>query len=86
MDESVTLTIGKDEAVILFELFVDFSDEPDVVVKDNADRMALSRLGGALEKTLAEPFMKNYIEIASEARQRLVEAWGDQLDVGGRHD
>lgn len=76
MGEAVTLTIGKDEALILFELLVDFFNEPAIVVRDNADRFALSRLGGALERTLAEPFLESYLEIASSARKRLVEAWG----------
>jgi len=71
------LTVGKDEALILFELLVDFSDEPSVVVRDNAERVALARLAGSLESTLVEPFMPNYKEIISEARMRLIEAWGD---------
>ena len=79
IDEVVTLTIDKNEALILFELLVDFFDEPAVVVKDNADRMALLRLGGALEKTLVEPFMANYCEIETDARKRLVEAWGGSM-------
>jgi hypothetical protein len=73
----VSLTIGKGEAPILFELLVDFFNEPAIVVRDNADRLALSRLGGALERTLAEPFPENYLEIASSARKRLVDAWGE---------
>ena len=80
MDEVVTLSIGKDEALILFELLVDFFKEPGIIVKDNADRMAMARLVGALEKTLVEPFMKNYVEIVSDARKRLVEAWGGSLN------
>jgi hypothetical protein len=86
MDETVTLTISKDEALILFVLLVDFFDEPAIIIKDNADRMALSRLGGTLEKTLVEPFMENYTAIASDARKRLIEAWGESPDDGDRHD
>jgi hypothetical protein len=48
---TVTLTIGKDEALVLFELLTDFFDEPSILVKDNADRMALSRLGGSRSGT-----------------------------------
>jgi hypothetical protein len=72
MAETVVLKVGKDEALILFELLADFSDEPSVVVRDNAERLALARLGGALESTLVEPFMENYAEIASNARERLM--------------
>jgi hypothetical protein len=79
MNEIVTITIGKDEAIILFELLVDFFDEPSVIVCDNADRMALSGLAGVLEETLAEPFMESYGEVADGARKRLVEKWGEGL-------
>lgn len=76
--ETVTLTIGKAEALVLFELLVDFHDEPALAIRDNADRLALVRLGGLLEKTLAEPFMQNYAEIMAEARSQLTEDWGDR--------
>jgi len=74
-DEKVQLTIGKDEALILFELLTDFFDEPAVVLKDNADRMALSRLGGSLDKALVGPFLRDYKEIVESARKRLIEPW-----------
>ena len=79
-DERVQLTIGKDEALILFELLTGFFDEPAVVVKDNADRMALSRLGGSLDKALVEPFLTDYKEIVESARKRLIEAWGEPFE------
>ena len=34
------------------------------------------RLGGVLEKTLAEPFMDDYEQSAAAARQQLNDAWG----------
>jgi hypothetical protein len=72
----VTIPLGGDEALILFELLVDFYDEPALSMKDSADRIALSRLGRALEKTLAEPFMPDYKEKIEAARKRLIDAWG----------
>jgi hypothetical protein len=55
---------------------VDFFDAPSVIVKDNADRIALSRLGGSLERTLVEPFTPEYNDMTASARKRLIEAWG----------
>ncbi len=75
-EEKVQLTIGKNEALILFELLTDFSNQPAVVVTDSADRLALSRLGGALDKALVEPFSSDYTEIAECARKRLMEQAG----------
>jgi hypothetical protein len=76
--ETVTIAIGKAEALVLFELLADFNDEPTLAIRDNADRLALVRLGGILEKTLVEPFMQNYNEIISEARNQLTKDWGDR--------
>jgi hypothetical protein len=73
----VTIPLGRDEALILFELLADFFDETAVTVKDSADRMAISRLGGALEKTLEEPFIPDYKDKIAAARKRLIDAWGE---------
>lgn len=72
----MTLTIGKAEALILFELLADFHKEPHIVVHDNAERLSLMRLGGVLEKALPEPFLQDYEQIVAVARQQLNEAWG----------
>src|SRR5277367_5738717 len=73
---AVTLTIGKDEAIILYELLVDYFDEPALSGKDDADRMALTRLAGTLEKTLVEPFMPEWNSLKAQARERLIAASG----------
>ena len=77
MTESVTLSLGQDEALILLELLADFHREQALVIRENAARLALMRLGGVLEKTLVEVFMPNYGQIISDARERLVAAWGE---------
>ena len=48
-NEKVTLSLGKAEALILFELLADFYRQPILEVKDKAERLALRRLQGALE-------------------------------------
>ncbi len=63
-NETVTLTIGKAEALILFELLFDFYRQPALEIKDDA---------------LVEPFSKDYGEIISAARRDLLQQWGDPL-------
>lgn len=76
---TVTLVIGKTEALVLFELLFDFYRQPALEIKDDAERLALVRLHGALESTLVEPFAKDYGEIISAARSELLRQWGDPL-------
>ncbi len=78
-NDTVTLTIGKAEALILFELLFDFYRQPTLEIKDDAERLALVRMHGALESTLVEPFSKDYEEIISAARRDLLQQWGDPL-------
>ena len=76
-NETVTLVIGKAEALILFELLANFYRQTALQIKDDAERLALVRLHGALESTLVEPFAKAYGEIISAARSALLRQWGD---------
>jgi len=76
-NETVTLVIGKAEALILFELLANFYRQTALQIKDDAERLALVRLQGALESTLVEPFAKDYREIISAARSALLRQWGD---------
>jgi hypothetical protein len=76
-DELVTLQIGKAEALILFELLADFCDQSALQISDNAEKLALIRLHGALEKSLVEPFSQKYKNIIEEAKAQLLREWGD---------
>jgi len=71
-NDTVTLTIGKAEALILFELLFDFHRQPTLEIKDDAERLALVRMHGVLESTLVEPFSKDYGKIISAARRDLL--------------
>ena len=75
--ETITLVIGKSEALILFELLFDFYKESSLQVNDNAERLALVRLHGALESTLVEQFSADYRQIIAAARNDLTQQWGD---------
>jgi hypothetical protein len=65
--------IGKSEALVLFELLADFYLESSIQINDNAERLALVRLHGAL----VEPFSPDYCQIIAAARSELVQQWGD---------
>ena len=71
-ENPITLTVGQDEALVLFELLADFSKQPALKISNAAERLALVRLHGALERTLVEPFMDNYRARVDEARSRLI--------------
>ena len=75
--ETITLVIGKSEALVLFDFLADFHQERSHDVNENAERLALVRLHGALESTLVEQFSSDYREIISAARNDLTQQWGD---------
>jgi hypothetical protein len=65
-DEPVTLALERCEALVLFELLADFYEGASLPVHDEADRLALVRLHGALEKALIEPFSPDYKRIIEQ--------------------
>ncbi len=76
MDDSVTLTIGKAEALVLFDLLADFRDQTHLPIRDHAQRATLWFLECCLEKELAEPFSPAYDLVLEEARQAVIAKWG----------
>lgn len=76
-EEAVTLTVGRAEALVLFEMLVDFYSQPALEIRGPAERLALVRLHGALEKTLVEPFRPDYRDLIAAARSELVAQSGE---------
>jgi hypothetical protein len=73
-DTIVPLNLGRDEAIVLFELLFDFSVEDGALsLADPVNRLSLVRLHGALEKALVEPFDPRYKALLKAARTRLSE-------------
>jgi hypothetical protein len=72
-DKKINLRIGRDEALILFELLADFSSQSELPIGDEADRIALFRLHGALESTLVEPLKEDYAQAIEKSRKHLIE-------------
>ena len=58
--ESTTVMLGRNEALVLFELLAEFEDQSCVHVRNEGERQALWRLHGALESVLVEPFTPDY--------------------------
>ncbi|HEY0758629.1 MAG TPA: hypothetical protein VGD59_05160 [Acidisarcina sp.] len=70
--ESITtLTLGRAEALVLFEMLADYRDQPCVEAQTPAEKLALVKLHGALETALVEPFMPDYRLLVEEARLEL---------------
>jgi hypothetical protein len=77
-DEAIALKIGRDEALVLFELLADFYSQPVLEIPTVAERLALVRLHGELEKTLVEPFRPDYKQLLESARAHLREQAGSK--------
>ena len=67
----VSLTLKKEEALVLFEMLADIKRESAVPIRDAAERQAIWSLAALFEKALVEPFMPNYDAIVEEAKKRL---------------
>jgi hypothetical protein len=73
----ITLSIGRDEAYVLFELLADLQGgEISLDISPQEAHLAISLLQGALESTLIAPLQPNYKELLEEARRRLRERAG----------
>ncbi len=75
-EEVVTLMVGRAEALVLFEMLTGLYSQPILGVLGPAEKLALARLHGALEKTLVEPFMLEYRALIEEARSKLAAQCG----------
>lgn len=68
MDEPVTLSLTKAEALVLFDLVFDFRDQAALAIRDDAEKIALWNLTCLLEKALVEPFREDYDSLLAKAR------------------
>jgi hypothetical protein len=73
LGDKIDVRMGRAEAVILFELLADFSSQAALPVQDEAERLALFRLHGALEETLVESSKPEYSNILEASRSRLIQ-------------
>jgi hypothetical protein len=74
MSDTITLTLSKDESLVLFELLSRFSGSDDANVMrldDESEGVVLQNLTCELERQLVEPFQPNYSRLLDDARARL---------------
>jgi hypothetical protein len=76
-EDTVILSVGRTEALVLFDMLAEFYGQSSLEVHDSSERLALVRLHGALEKTLVEPFRPDYGSVIAEARSSLAAQSGD---------
>jgi hypothetical protein len=68
---SISITLARDEALVLLEMLADFRDELVVTVRDQAERRALWNLTCLLEKALPEALSPKYRELVEIAKKNL---------------
>jgi len=68
----VSLTLKKEEALVLFAMLVDVKQESAIPIGNAAERQAIWNLVAHFESILVEPFMTDYPDIIEEAKRRLL--------------
>jgi hypothetical protein len=75
MENTVTLKLSHDEALVLEALFARFEMDDRLTLKHNAEFIALSRISGQIEKALVEPFQADYLLLLAAAQARVAEGY-----------
>ena len=70
-NDRAVVSLGRAEALVLFEMLAGFHRQPVLEISHPAERMALIRFFGALQKILLEPFMPDYKALLEAARSEL---------------
>jgi hypothetical protein len=70
MNESVTIALSADEALLLFEWLAKL--DVSRTVQDAAAQRVLWAIEATLEKALVAPFAPNYDELLAAARERIL--------------
>ena len=67
-EEAISLSLTKQEALVLFDQLSRFSNTGAFTFEDQSERRVLWNVCCLLEKVLVEPFMGNYGELLASAR------------------
>ena len=71
-DQSLIISLNKNEALVLFEFLARFNQKADEsLFEDQAEQKVLVNLEASLEKHLSEPFQSNYTVLVNKARQEV---------------
>jgi len=70
--EKLNIEINKNEALVLFEFLARINQSINNDIFENkAEEIVCGNIESSLERILAEPFLKNYIEILEEAKREI---------------
>lgn len=70
-NSSVHIELTADEGLVLFEFLARFREREVLSIEDQAEERALWNLAALLERELVEPFSESYLQLISQARERL---------------
>ena len=72
LDEPVTITLNKADALVLFEWLMGADERNEVLSSDPAVAKSLEYVSGELERLLVEPFWPDYLAALAKARTRVL--------------
>ena len=88
MSDKITITLSRDEGLVLFEFFSRFCDGgDDFTLRHTAEYLAFMRLSAQLDTMFVEPFDPKYDDLLRAARDRIAAGYegkapGVHEDVG----
>jgi hypothetical protein len=71
-DDTIALTLGRHEALVLFEWLATLDSRDVGPAQDSAEAKILWSIEGQLEKLLVEPLAPNYRELLDAARKKVL--------------
>jgi hypothetical protein len=82
VDQPVTLTFARSEALVLFDLLADFRDGAYLAIRHPSQRVCLWAMQSNLEKQLHEPLLSEYERVLDEARNEVLLTLGSPENSG----
>lgn len=70
MSQNINISLSGDEALILSDYLSRISENENFF-EDKAEQWVLWAIESQLDKILIEPFMPNYIQLVSDAKNRI---------------
>ncbi len=75
--KEISISLGEDEALVLFELLHRWELSGTLEVQDASERGALEALQAAFERTLVAPMKADYDTLVDAAKASVRHRWGD---------
>jgi hypothetical protein len=72
-EEKVVIELSKAEALVLFDLLARFDNDEKITIEHQSEERVLWDIQCSLEKILVEPFMPNYTELPTRARNQVAD-------------